>query len=46
MASRRHNSSKKLKKVKFAKGGNGNGNGNIVGAPEGILADKPILASG
>lgn len=42
MASRRNNSSKKVKKVKFAKGGNG----NVVGAPEGILADKPILASG
>ena len=42
MASRRHRSSlRKGKQVKFAKGGNG----NVVGAPEGILADKPILAS-
>ena len=45
MASRRNRSSlkngKKGKKVMFVKGGNG----NVMGAPEGILADKPILAS-
>jgi hypothetical protein len=39
MASRRRRSSSK--KVMFMKGGNG----NVTGAPEGILANKPILAS-
>jgi hypothetical protein len=39
MASRRRRSSSK--KVMFKKGGDG----NVTGAPEGILANKPILAS-
>ena len=45
MASRRRNSSltkvKKGKKVMFVKGGDG----EVVGAPEGILSEKPILAA-